>query len=99
MNWYKTWEIQVKFHYTAGTETIETVEMLMRVKKDNINYGKTNILRIQIPTDLLAYRALASARRCFWPPDKFIPLSPISVWSPPGSMFMSWLSEQLYIAS
>mmetsp|Transcript_19610 Transcript_19610/g.28309 ORF Transcript_19610/g.28309 Transcript_19610/m.28309 type:complete len:97 (-) Transcript_19610:2274-2564(-) len=35
------------------------------------------------------YTARARATRCFWPPERLIPLSPISVMSPAGRMWRS----------
>mmetsp|Transcript_61307 Transcript_61307/g.179801 ORF Transcript_61307/g.179801 Transcript_61307/m.179801 type:complete len:80 (-) Transcript_61307:1717-1956(-) len=36
-----------------------------------------------------AYTARARATRCFWPPERLMPRSPIMVWSPCGSTCMS----------
>ena len=42
---------------------------------------------------LLLYSALAIHILCFYPPDIFIPLSPISVISPPGNISISLYSS------
>mmetsp|Transcript_61355 Transcript_61355/g.146112 ORF Transcript_61355/g.146112 Transcript_61355/m.146112 type:complete len:102 (-) Transcript_61355:337-642(-) len=36
-----------------------------------------------------AYAHLARLTRCFWPPERFSPRSPIQVWSPFGSIARS----------
>mmetsp|Transcript_43922 Transcript_43922/g.110223 ORF Transcript_43922/g.110223 Transcript_43922/m.110223 type:complete len:331 (+) Transcript_43922:1971-2963(+) len=43
-------------------------------------------------TSACAYTALASATRCFWPPDRLMPFSPISVSSPAASALRSCVS-------
>ena len=48
------------------------------------------------PTFLLSLY-LASDTLCFWPPDKLIPFSPISVESPPGKIFKSDLNAHASI--
>mmetsp|Transcript_58832 Transcript_58832/g.187800 ORF Transcript_58832/g.187800 Transcript_58832/m.187800 type:complete len:141 (+) Transcript_58832:2071-2493(+) len=45
-----------------------------------------------------AYTARAMDTRCFCPPERVTPRSPISVWSPKGSRSRSWLSWATLVA-
>mmetsp|Transcript_64218 Transcript_64218/g.129084 ORF Transcript_64218/g.129084 Transcript_64218/m.129084 type:complete len:99 (-) Transcript_64218:89-385(-) len=48
-------------------------------------------------TSASAYTARAMATRCFCPPDRLMPFSPISVWSPSGSCCKSDVSAHASI--
>mmetsp|Transcript_8718 Transcript_8718/g.16919 ORF Transcript_8718/g.16919 Transcript_8718/m.16919 type:complete len:94 (+) Transcript_8718:331-612(+) len=49
-------------------------------------------------TSQSAYTARAMLTRCFCPPERLMPLSPISVWSPATRFLRSFASPDIFTA-
>ena len=85
---WKDWGLELMGEYRAK-RVIEEHNVFVSVQGPNID----PISNRQTCTDTRINKYLAKLIRCFCPPDKLIPLSPISVMSPAGKSLRSWTSS------